>query len=220
MSATNHTTNYSLPQFIATDVPTWLVDVNGAFSDIDTAIHNAADAAGAASTLATTAKNKADAVEGALSTTNGNVTTLQTAVGAQQNAIAANTTKIGSAQLATVAQNLSGAVNELVQRIPSVTSACDLLGWFTDPAGQRTLNHAITDYRYVLLVGFASGVIYEMETIPVEILTTDEDLAGYTFCLDTHIGNTERRCDIRFDSTTVATSFNRSGLNIAIYGVR
>ena len=48
MSATNHTPNYTLPQFIATDVPTWLVDVNGAFSDIDTAIHNAQEAAGAA----------------------------------------------------------------------------------------------------------------------------------------------------------------------------
>lgn len=220
MSATNHTTNYSLPQFIATDVPTWLVDVNGAFSDIDTAIHNAAEAAGAASTLATTAKNKADAVESALGTTNSNVTTLQGNYEAQQTAIAANTSKIGSAPLETTAQNLSGAVNELVARIPSVTAACDLLGWFTDPAGQRTLNHAITDYRYVLLVGFASGVIYDMETIPVEIITTDAELASYTFCVDTHIGSQERRCDIRFDSTTVATSFNRSGLNLAVYGVR
>ena len=27
MGATNRTTNYNLPQFVATDVPTWLTDV-------------------------------------------------------------------------------------------------------------------------------------------------------------------------------------------------
>lgn len=41
MGHTNSTTNYSLPQFITTDKPAWLTDINGAFSSIDTAIHNA-----------------------------------------------------------------------------------------------------------------------------------------------------------------------------------
>ena len=35
MSATNTTTNYSLPLFIGTDKPAWLVDWNGAMTDID-----------------------------------------------------------------------------------------------------------------------------------------------------------------------------------------
>lgn len=35
MSATNHTTNYNLPQFIDSDKPSWLSDVNGAMSTID-----------------------------------------------------------------------------------------------------------------------------------------------------------------------------------------
>ena len=34
MAHTNSTTNYSLPQFLPTDKPAWLTDVNGAFSDI------------------------------------------------------------------------------------------------------------------------------------------------------------------------------------------
>ena len=219
MSATNHTTNYSLPQFIATDVPTWLVDVNGAFSDIDTAIHNAQEAAGAASTLATTAKNKADAVETALGTTNGNVTTLQTTVETQQTAITANTTKIGSAPLATTAQNLSGAVNELVARIPSQANVYDFLGRWLDN-GTQTLEHALSDYRFILLVGYAVGVVYEIQTIPVELLISDSAMADFTYCVDTHLGSTEHRIEIKFNSELSATVSNRSALNLRVYGVK
>lgn len=57
MSATNHTTNYNLPQFIGTDKPTWLTDVNGALSAIDTQMKANADSATSASTNATTAIN-------------------------------------------------------------------------------------------------------------------------------------------------------------------
>ena len=45
MSHTNSTPNYGLPQFVPTDKPFWLTDINGAFSDIDTAIDAAKDAA-------------------------------------------------------------------------------------------------------------------------------------------------------------------------------
>ncbi|MBO5809258.1 MAG: hypothetical protein J6R32_00345 [Bacteroidales bacterium] len=55
MSATNHTTNYNLPQFIGTDKPTWLTDVNGALSAIDTQMKANADSASSASASATTA---------------------------------------------------------------------------------------------------------------------------------------------------------------------
>lgn len=45
MAHSNSTTNYSLPQFISTDKPAWLTDVNTAYSDIDTGMHNAQVAA-------------------------------------------------------------------------------------------------------------------------------------------------------------------------------
>lgn len=38
MSSTNHTTNYNLPQFLGSDKPAWLSDINPAFSAIDTAM--------------------------------------------------------------------------------------------------------------------------------------------------------------------------------------
>ena len=48
MSHTNSTTNYGLPQFVTTDKPFWLTDVNQAYSDIDAAMKNNADAASTA----------------------------------------------------------------------------------------------------------------------------------------------------------------------------
>ena len=69
MSHTNSTANYSLPQFINTDKPAWLTDVNNAYAAIDTAIKAASDAAvtadGKATSAATTA-NAADLKIGAL----------------------------------------------------------------------------------------------------------------------------------------------------------
>ena len=59
MAHTNSTTNYNLPQFLPTDKPAWLVDVNPAYASIDTAIKNASDAAGNAQGDATQALSDA-----------------------------------------------------------------------------------------------------------------------------------------------------------------
>ena len=50
MSHTNSTPNYGLPEFLSSDKPAWMADINVAFSDIDTAMKNNADAASAANT--------------------------------------------------------------------------------------------------------------------------------------------------------------------------
>lgn len=55
MGHTNSTTNYGLPQFITTDKPAWLTDINSAFSAIDAAVDNAQDTADAAQNDATQA---------------------------------------------------------------------------------------------------------------------------------------------------------------------
>lgn len=44
MSHTNTTANYNLPQFTGTDKPSWLTDVNGAMTSIDTQMKANADA--------------------------------------------------------------------------------------------------------------------------------------------------------------------------------
>lgn len=75
MSSTNRTTNYQLPQFLSTDKPTWLGDVNGAMSIIDSQMKSNADAASAAGTAAANAATSA-----ALAETNGRVSTLEASV--------------------------------------------------------------------------------------------------------------------------------------------
>lgn len=81
MAHSNSTTNYGLPQFVSTDKPAWLTDVNTAYSDIDTGMHNAQVAAdnaqsdatqaltdaSAASTTATTADAKASGAVASIS---------------------------------------------------------------------------------------------------------------------------------------------------------
>lgn len=75
MSHTNSTPNYGLPQFLTTDKPFWLTDINGAFSAIDTAIDAAKDAAdaaqGDATQALTDAGNASTAASGASSKADG-----------------------------------------------------------------------------------------------------------------------------------------------------
>lgn len=82
MGHTNSTANLSLPQFIGTDKPTWLGDVNGAFSAIDSyagtndaAVTAAASDASSAISQAAAAVNTANTAN----TTAGNASTAATA---------------------------------------------------------------------------------------------------------------------------------------------
>lgn len=59
MAHTNSTTNYALPQFVSSDKPAWLTDVNTAYADIDTGMHNAQVAADNAQSDATQALSDA-----------------------------------------------------------------------------------------------------------------------------------------------------------------
>lgn len=61
MTATNHTENYNLSQFVGTDRPTWLVDYNGDMSKIDAQMKQNADAiASAAGGRLTSVSHTAD----------------------------------------------------------------------------------------------------------------------------------------------------------------
>lgn len=68
MGHTNSTTNYNLPQFLPTDKPAWLTDINGAFTSIDTGMKNAKDTADSAQNDATQALTDAGAAATAAAT--------------------------------------------------------------------------------------------------------------------------------------------------------
>ena len=68
MGHTNSTTYYNLPQFVTSDKPAWLTDINGAFSAIDSAVHTAQGDATTAGNNATQALSDASAAQTAAST--------------------------------------------------------------------------------------------------------------------------------------------------------
>lgn len=89
MSFTNKTPNYNLPQWIGTDKPAWLTDMNGAFSAIDTAI-----------------KGVGDTSDSAVSTANQALAMAQSAQETAGTALTtANEAKTSSGEAITVANN-------------------------------------------------------------------------------------------------------------------
>ena len=68
MSHTNTTANYNLPQFVGTDKPSWLTDVNGAMTSIDTQMKANADAN-------TTTAGDLNTLAGRVTTAEQNITT-------------------------------------------------------------------------------------------------------------------------------------------------
>lgn len=80
MSATNKTTYLDLPQFIGTDVPSWLGDFNGAMEKIDTGYNNVDIKAGKAASTANSASSKADINTQSITSMNAELKTLKEAV--------------------------------------------------------------------------------------------------------------------------------------------
>lgn len=134
MSATNHTTNYNLPQFIGTDVPSWMTDVNGAMATIDTAIKAAKDAGDQGQTAASAVAADLAAANLNISSLQGSVATNTSDIATNTSSIAANTTKIGSGTLDTDATTLIGAINETRTIVKTVTleSWHNLFGYRVD----------------------------------------------------------------------------------------
>ena len=132
MGHTNSTANLSLPQFIGTDKPTWLGDVNGAFSAIDSyAGTNDAAVSAAASDASSAVAQAASAVStaNAANTTAGNASTAATnAVGTANNAMSlVNQTnvKIGTLADLTTSDKTSivNAINEVNGAIGTPSAA-------------------------------------------------------------------------------------------------
>lgn len=80
MSATNKTTYLELPQFIGTDVPSWLGDFNGAMGKIDTGYNNVDIKAEQAASTANSASSKVDINTQSITSINAELKTLKQAV--------------------------------------------------------------------------------------------------------------------------------------------
>lgn len=103
MSSTNKTANYNLPQFIGTDKPSWLGDVNQAMSIIDGQMKTNADNIASAS---------------------GEVNELETRVGSAETSVSSLNTRVGTTE--TQVSNLAGNVSNLNTSVTGLISQLNL----------------------------------------------------------------------------------------------
>lgn len=117
MSSTNKTTHYDLPQWIGTDKPTFLGDLNGAFATIDTQLYTAV-------TNAKNANNNASSAAGAVSDMQNDVNDLKTWQGTASSAITGLQKQVSNINptIGSQTQLISGLGNLLSSNSPSITS--------------------------------------------------------------------------------------------------
>lgn len=109
MSSTNKTLHYNLPQFIGSDIPTWLGDFNSAMTAIDSGISAAATSASGAATTAAQASTDAAAAQ---ASANSAINSAASASQAASDAAAAVTAEKERAE---------AAESEITNSIPSTT---------------------------------------------------------------------------------------------------
>lgn len=120
MSFTNKTTHYGLPQWIGTDKPTYLIDQNNAYKEIDNQIYLANETAGNAEDVANLADGKADnalntATEAVKSAVEAQTSANQATVvanNANQQAGAAIITANAASQTANEAKQMIGDIDQ------------------------------------------------------------------------------------------------------------
>lgn len=120
MSYTKSTVNLKLPQWEENDYPTWLTDVNQAFSNIDTnagdqkaSIETALSAASEARTLATEASNNTTSLSGEVNSVKSNVAEVR------ELATTASTTANSAMDIAEIAQDSAEQVANKTANIES-----------------------------------------------------------------------------------------------------
>ena len=122
MSATNATTNYELPVFIATDKPAWLVDWNGAMNTIDSAIKEAKTAGDNAQSTANTNANNIQTLDGTVTSQGTAIGNLQTAVSGNTGSINTINSLIGNGEPTTTDKTIIGAINEINAHVGAVSA--------------------------------------------------------------------------------------------------
>ena len=185
MAATNHTTNYNLPQYIGTDKPTYLGDWNSTMGAIDTQMKTNADNASGALSAAQTAQTNANS---ALSTAQGADSKADTAI---TNAAAAQSTADNATSVATSALSTANTANSKSDTNTNSISALDTkVGDLSDldttdkTSVVNAINEVATSWTSL---GSASGS--NPITLPNDykelMLEIDSPTAGnFAFCLE------------------------------------
>ena len=171
MGHTNSTTNYALPQFIGTDKPAWLTDVNNAYSAIDTAIKNAQDDAtqaisdaGSASTAAGNAANAASTAQSTATAASNQATTNASAITTLQGRCSALELAVG---------NLTAAKH--------VVSSSVISGWDVDEYSDGTVRMTYKGNLTFTAAGTSINGLYRSSlnvNLPVNVVVTGAKAYG------------------------------------------
>ena len=158
MAHTNSTTHYSLPQFIGSDTPGWLTDVNTAMSDIDTAIYARQQDIATNSNNINSLDSRVQTAEGKITTIEGQINTPSTGILARlstdESNISDNATNIGINTSAI--SGLSGSVSTISAKLPvEHTATMDANDWV---GNQYTFSEASVTANSIISLGLALGV--------------------------------------------------------------
>ena len=134
MSATNQTTTLNLPQWVGSDKPTFLGDLNNAFSNIDNYAKENNDNISQLTETSETHTTELSNLKNSYTTQQSQI---QNVVQSTEQVIETNTNikntqdainkKIGNASLNTTSPTISGAINELVNALMDSGNIIDLV---------------------------------------------------------------------------------------------
>lgn len=186
MSYTNKTTNLELPQYIGTDIPSILTDVNGAYSKIDTAygeqnnnITEAVQNAEQAKSLASAAQAQAQAASNEVSSLTNRVKTVETAIesveevatNAQSTANTAKTTAESANAKATTASSAASVAQSTANTANNnASNAITNINNMKSGAGGVVASAVAALYKYnnkyYNVSGTSGRILYNIETVP------------------------------------------------------
>ena len=146
MAATNHTTNYNLPQYIGTDKPTYLGDWNSTMGAIDTQMKTNADNASGALSAAQTAQTNANS---ALSTAQGADSKADTAItnAATAQSTADNASSVATSALST-ANSASSAASAAQTTADSASASATSANTKADSIASKLNLSNVTTFNY------------------------------------------------------------------------
>lgn len=125
MSATNHTANYSLSQYIGSDEPKYLTDYNSDMSKIDTAIKGAETKADTANTGVAANTSAIGSLDTAVSSLQTQVSTVAEVANGNTGSINTINSLIGNGEPTTTDKTIIGAINEINAEIGSGAGGLD-----------------------------------------------------------------------------------------------
>lgn len=182
MAHTNSTTNYHLPQFISTDKPAWLTDVNTAYNVIDTELKTANDAASTAVSNAASALNLA-------TTANTAATTAATAATNASQAAQAAQAAVGDAST-----GLTKDVNDLKAEVGDSTSGLikDVSDLQTAVGGVGSgLTKKVNDLE-IVVGNNSAGLVKDVDDLQTVVGGANSGLVKAVANLDTRVTALER----------------------------